>query len=107
MASAGLVVFPFGRSVTLFWSAVPETGKRAVFPGGCLVHSAANLRQFVEELRRKDDEETATPILETMFLDYTTMPPRVAESRSLPEPRRFGRLMPGCWARPFGTWDCN
>jgi hypothetical protein len=47
-----------------FWSAVPDSGKRAVLTSSdawCI--PPRNLRQYIEELRRKNDDATANSIL--------------------------------------------
>ncbi len=66
MASAGLVVESHLDVLDRqFWAAVPDSGKRAVLTSAeawCI--PPRNLRQYVEELRRKGDEATATAILE-------------------------------------------
>ena len=66
MASAGLVVESHLDVLDRqFWAAVPDSGKRAVLtsPDAWCI-PPRNLRQYVEELRRKGDEATATAILE-------------------------------------------
>ncbi len=66
MASAGLVVESHLDVLDRqFWASVPDSGKRAVLtsPDSWCI-PPRNLRQFVEELRRKNDEATATQILE-------------------------------------------
>lgn len=66
MAGAGLAVESHLDVLDRqFWAAVPDAGKRAVLtsPDSWCI-PPRNLRQFVEELRRKDDEATATQILE-------------------------------------------
>ncbi len=66
MASAGLLVESHldGRD-RQFWSAVPDSGKRAVLtsPDAWCI-PPRNLRQYVEELRRKGEDATANSILE-------------------------------------------
>jgi hypothetical protein len=66
MSGAGLVVESHVDVLDRqFWAAVPETGKRAVLTSPeawCI--PPRNLRQFVEELRRRGDDATAALILE-------------------------------------------
>jgi hypothetical protein len=66
MASAGLVVESHLDVLDRqFWAAVPESGKKAVLasPDAWCV-PPRNLRQYVEELRRKGEEALATQILD-------------------------------------------
>jgi hypothetical protein len=65
LASAGLLVESHLDALDRqFWAAVPDTGKRTVLtsPDAWCI-PPRNLRQYIEELRRKNDDTTANSIL--------------------------------------------
>jgi len=66
MADAGMMVESHSDLMDRqFWAAVPESGKRSVLlsPDAWCI-PPRNVRQYIEELRRRDDHATSSAILE-------------------------------------------